>query len=45
MRDRSAPLRPADVSGLAWDKMDSLLPAVVQDRASGRVLMLGYMND
>lgn len=29
---------------LAWDKMDGLLPAIVQDRASGRVLMLGYMS-
>ena len=44
MRDRNAPLKLADVDDLAWDKMDSLLPAVIQDRASGRVLMLGYMN-
>ena len=29
---------------LAWDKMDGLLPAVVQDAATGQVLMLGYMN-
>jgi len=27
-----------------WDKTDGLLPAIVQDAASGRVLMLGYMN-
>lgn len=33
-----------DPDTLAWDKMDGLLPAVVQDRATGRVLMLGYMN-
>jgi phosphoribosyl-ATP pyrophosphohydrolase/phosphoribosyl-AMP cyclohydrolase len=44
MRDRNAPLTPGDVDTLAWDKMDGLLPAVVQDRASGRLLMLGYMN-
>jgi phosphoribosyl-ATP pyrophosphohydrolase/phosphoribosyl-AMP cyclohydrolase len=44
MRDRNAPLTPGDVDMLAWDKMDGLLPAVVQDRASGRLLMLGYMN-
>ncbi|HEY0312119.1 MAG TPA: bifunctional phosphoribosyl-AMP cyclohydrolase/phosphoribosyl-ATP diphosphatase HisIE [Allosphingosinicella sp.] len=44
MRDRNAPLTPADLGTLAWDKMDGLLPAVVQDRASGRLLMLGYMN-
>jgi phosphoribosyl-AMP cyclohydrolase / phosphoribosyl-ATP pyrophosphohydrolase len=30
---------------LAWEKMGGLLPAVVQDAASGRVLMLGYMNE
>jgi phosphoribosyl-AMP cyclohydrolase / phosphoribosyl-ATP pyrophosphohydrolase len=44
MRDRNAPLSPADIDTLAWDKMDGLLPAAVQDRASGRLLMLGYMN-
>jgi phosphoribosyl-ATP pyrophosphohydrolase/phosphoribosyl-AMP cyclohydrolase len=27
-----------------WDKGGGLLPAVVQDAASGAVLMLGYMN-
>jgi phosphoribosyl-ATP pyrophosphohydrolase/phosphoribosyl-AMP cyclohydrolase len=44
MRDRSAPLTEADVGTLAWDRMDGLLPALVQDRRTGRVLMLGYMN-
>lgn len=44
MRDRSAPLTEADVAGLAWEKADGLIPAVVQDPRSGRVLMLGYMN-
>lgn len=34
----------ADDLDLAWDKMDGLLPAVVQDVATGRVLMLGYMD-
>lgn len=29
---------------LAWDKQGGLLPAVVQDAANGRVLMLGYMS-
>lgn len=33
-----------DVGGLAWDKMDGLLPAVVQDAATDQLLMLGYMN-
>ena len=31
-------------SQLAWDKMDGLLPCVVQDAFSGRLLMQGYMN-
>ena len=29
---------------LAWEKMDGLLPAIVQDADTGQVLMLGYMN-
>lgn len=29
---------------LDWDKMEGLIPAVVQDAFDGRVLMLGYMN-
>ncbi len=29
---------------LAWDKMDGLIPAIVQDAFDGRVLMQGYMN-
>ena len=29
---------------LAWDKQDGLLPAIVQDAGTGRVLMLGYMD-
>lgn len=31
-------------TSLAWDKMDNLLPAIVQDALSGKVLMQGYMN-
>ena len=27
-----------------FDKMQGLLPAIVQDAASGEVLMLGFMN-
>ena len=30
--------------GLDWSKQDGLVPAIVQDAANGRVLMLGYMN-
>ena len=44
MRDRNAPLTAADIGSLDWEKMDGLLPALVQDRRSGEVLMLGYMN-
>ncbi|KRA20316.1 bifunctional phosphoribosyl-AMP cyclohydrolase/phosphoribosyl-ATP diphosphatase HisIE [Lysobacter sp. Root604] len=32
------------VEALSWDKQDGLLPAIVQDAATLRVLMLGYMN-
>lgn len=44
MRDRSAPLTEADVGTLDWEKMGGLIPAIVQHRVSGEVLMLGYMN-
>lgn len=44
MRDRDASLTAADLDALAWQKMDGLLPAIVQDYRSGAVLMLGYMN-
>ncbi len=30
---------------LDYSKFDGLVPAVVQDAASGRVLMVGFMND
>lgn len=30
--------------GCAWDKQDGLLPAIVQDAFTLRVLMLGYMD-
>jgi phosphoribosyl-ATP pyrophosphohydrolase/phosphoribosyl-AMP cyclohydrolase len=29
---------------LDWDKMNGLIPAIVQDAGTGAVLMLGYMN-
>ena len=34
-----------DVGTLDWDKGSGLLPAIVQHARTGRVLMLGYMND
>ena len=27
-----------------WEKGDGLIPAIIQDQATGQVLMLGYMN-
>jgi phosphoribosyl-ATP pyrophosphohydrolase/phosphoribosyl-AMP cyclohydrolase len=44
MRDRNAPLTAADLPALPWEKMDGMLPAIVQDADTGQVLMLGYMN-
>ena len=35
---------PVDIEQLAWAKQDGLLPVIVQDVATLRVLMLGYMN-
>lgn len=32
------------IESLDWSKGDGLLPAVVQDARTGKVLMLGYMN-
>lgn len=33
-----------DPDTLDWSKCDGLLPAIIQDADSGRVLMLGFMN-
>lgn len=33
-----------DPDTLDWTKMDGLIPAIVQDAATGEVLMLGYMD-
>lgn len=32
------------IDALAWDKQDGLLPAIIQDCRTFRVLMLGYMD-
>jgi phosphoribosyl-ATP pyrophosphohydrolase/phosphoribosyl-AMP cyclohydrolase len=37
-------MSPEQIEALDWDKQGGLLPAVVQDEHTGRVLMLGYMN-
>lgn len=44
MRDRNSPLSAGDIDSLDWAKGDGLIPAVVQDWASGQLLMLGYMT-
>lgn len=33
-----------NIQQLDWQKMDNLIPAIVQDANSGKVLMQGYMN-
>jgi phosphoribosyl-ATP pyrophosphohydrolase/phosphoribosyl-AMP cyclohydrolase len=33
-----------NIDELAWEKMDGLIPAVVQDAFDGRLLMQGFMN-
>ena len=37
-------IQASGIEGLAWDKQDGLLPAIVQHATSGAVLMLAYMN-
>lgn len=37
-------MSPEEIEALAWDKQQGLLPAVVQDARTRRVLMLGYMD-
>ena len=32
-------------TSINWEKVDGLVPAIIQDNTSGQVLMLGYMND
>ena len=33
-----------NIDELAWEKMNGLIPAIVQDAFDGRMLMQGYMN-
>ena len=33
-----------DIDALEWQKMNGLLPAIVQDAFDGRVLMQAYMS-
>ena len=34
-----------DIKQLDWNKLKGLIPAIVQDGSTGRVLMLGFMNE
>jgi phosphoribosyl-AMP cyclohydrolase len=38
------PIRDQDLAEIHWDAT-GLVPAIVQDQASGRVLMLAWMNE
>jgi phosphoribosyl-ATP pyrophosphohydrolase/phosphoribosyl-AMP cyclohydrolase len=40
----STEFKPLDAASLDWDKVGGLMPAIVQDAATQRVLMLGYMD-
>lgn len=33
-----------EINSLDWQKMNGLLPAIIQNAENGKVLMLGYMN-
>ncbi|PSW45512.1 bifunctional phosphoribosyl-AMP cyclohydrolase/phosphoribosyl-ATP diphosphatase HisIE [Photobacterium leiognathi] len=33
------------LTNINWEKVAGLIPAIIQDNASGQVLMLGYMNE
>lgn len=37
-------MKPEQIDALDWSKAEGLLPAIVQDARTGKVLMLGYMN-
>jgi len=37
-------LTTQQIENINWEKVDNLIPSIVQDSHSGKVLMLGYMN-
>jgi len=41
---KNAELNARLITELDWDKQDGLIPAVVQNHLTGKVLMLGYMD-
>jgi len=44
MNETAMPTTSFDPDALDWDKQDGLLPAIVQDARTRKVLMLGYMS-
>jgi len=38
-------MKEEQLKSLDWAKVDNLMPVVVQNRTSGKVLMLGYVNE
>lgn len=37
--------KKSEIRNIDWEKVNGLVPAIVQDAATGTVLMLGYMNE
>lgn len=37
-------MKKFSIEALDWQKMDNLMPAIIQDAKTSQVLMLGYMN-
>ena len=33
-----------NIAQLAWDKMNNMIPAIIQHQDTGAILMQGYMN-
>lgn len=40
----STEFKPLDPAALDWDKVNGMIPVIIQDEATLRVLMLGYMD-
>jgi phosphoribosyl-ATP pyrophosphohydrolase/phosphoribosyl-AMP cyclohydrolase len=38
-------MKQEQLQSLDWAKVDNLMPVIVQNRTSGKVLMLGYVNE
>lgn len=40
----STEFKPFDPAALDWEKVNGMIPVIIQDEATLRVLMLGYMD-